>query len=86
MILESMGKHYFQSFDNPFLQLAEYEYQLQRVFKSHAISLPIYSAVVFSFPNCQVKNPPANKTILSKRGVNPFIRNISIKSPILNSS
>lgn len=75
-----------QSFDNPFLQLAEYEYQLQQVFQSLAIILPIYSAVVFPIPTSQIKHPPANKTILSKRGIKPYIRNISTLSPLINSS
>ncbi|MFF2753429.1 nuclease-related domain-containing protein [Psychrobacillus sp. NPDC058041] len=72
------------SFESPVLQLEEYVYQLNLLFKAIGFNLPIYSAIVFAFPTSYIKVPPANKTILFRRGIKPYIRNIKADSPYIN--
>ncbi|WP_391207518.1 nuclease-related domain-containing protein [Psychrobacillus sp. L4] len=74
------------SYENPVLQLAEYEYQLNQIFKASGITLPIHGAVVFAFATSNIKVPPTNKTLLFRRGIKPYIRNIQTNSPILNEA
>lgn len=73
------------SFDNPVLQLEEYEHQLKRLFQANHIPLPIYSAVTFAFTSSIIKVPPIDKTILFRRGIKPFIRNIQASPCILSN-
>ncbi|MFJ8065555.1 nuclease-related domain-containing protein [Psychrobacillus sp. NPDC096426] len=72
------------AFDNPFLQLEEYENQLKRLFQANHISLPIFSAVAFAFTSSIIKVPPKNKTILFRRGIKPYIRNIQATPSLLS--
>lgn len=75
-----------RSFDNPFLQLEEYESQLIRLFQANHISLPIFSATAFAFSSSIIKDPPKNKTILFRRGIKPYIRNIPANTCILSNA
>ncbi|MFJ5769555.1 nuclease-related domain-containing protein [Psychrobacillus sp. NPDC093180] len=72
------------AFDNPFLQLEEYEIQLKRLFQANHISLPVFSAVVFPFSSSIIKDPPRNKTILFRRGIKPYIRKLKASPCILS--
>ncbi|WP_391119978.1 nuclease-related domain-containing protein [Psychrobacillus sp. L3] len=81
--LESNKTH---SYESPVLQLAEYEFQLNQIFKDSGIILPIYGALVFAFATSNIKVPPTNKTLLFRRGIKPYIRNIQTNSPILNEA
>ncbi|KQL36951.1 nuclease-related domain-containing protein [Psychrobacillus sp. FJAT-21963] len=74
------------TFENPVLQLEEYEYQLIQLFKSIGVSLPIYSAIVFAFASSYIKVAPANKVLIFRRGIKPFIRSINVGLPILTDS
>lgn len=75
-----------RSFDNPFLQLEEYQSQLKRLFQASHISLPIFRAVAFAFSSSIIKDPPKNKTILFRRGIKPYIRNIPASACILSDT
>jgi hypothetical protein len=74
------------SYESPVLQLEEYVYQLNLLFRAIGMNLPIYSAVVFAFPTSYIKVPPANKTVLSRRGIKPHIRNIKAITPYINEN
>ncbi|QFF97946.1 NERD domain-containing protein [Psychrobacillus glaciei] len=74
------------SYESPVLQLAEYEYQLNQIFKATGINLPIHGAVVFAFATSNIKVPPTNKTLLFRRGIKPYLRSIQTNSPILNEA
>ncbi|WP_166462359.1 nuclease-related domain-containing protein [Psychrobacillus vulpis] len=71
------------SFDNPVIQLEEYEYQLNLLFQTRGISIPIYSALVFAFASRYIKTPPTHKTVLFRKGIKPFLRNIKTGTPLL---
>ena len=72
------------AYDNPFLQLEEYEIQLKRLFQANHISLPVFSAVAFPFSSSIIKDPPRNKTILFRRGIKPYIRKLQASPCILS--
>lgn len=85
-IIRTLATGETRSFDNPFLQLEEYESQLKRLFQVNHISLPIFSAVAFAFSSSIIKDPPKNKTILFRRGIKPYIRNIPANARILSDA
>lgn len=83
-MIRTLATKEIHAFDNPFLQLEEYEKQLKRLFQANHIQLPIFSAVAFAFPSSIIKLPPKNKTILFRRGIKPYIRNIQTSHYILS--
>jgi len=71
------------SFDSPEIQLQEYMYQLNGIFKSAGFSLPIYGAVVFPFASSYIKTPPSETTILFRNEIRSYLRNLKTENPPL---
>lgn len=72
------------SFDSPEIQLQEYIYQLNKVFKSVGFSIPIYGAIVFPFTSSYIKIPPSETTLLFRNEIRSYLRNIKTENPPLS--
>lgn len=64
------------SFDSPEIQLQEYIYQLNVIFKAGGFSIPIYGAVVFPFTSSYIKTPPSETTILFRNEIKSYLRKL----------
>ncbi|WP_185907829.1 nuclease-related domain-containing protein [Psychrobacillus soli] len=85
-MIRTLATNETHAFDNPFLQSEDYQSQLKRLFQANHISLPIFSAVAFAFSSSIIKDPPKNKTIVFRRGIKPYIRNIPANACILTDA
>ncbi|WP_144511993.1 nuclease-related domain-containing protein [Bacillus sp. FJAT-22090] len=85
-LIRTLPSKEISSFDNPILQVEDYEYQLKHVFQTNNIPLPIYGAIVFAFSSSIIKVPPKNKTILFRRGIKSYLRNIQIGPRMLTDT
>ncbi|MFJ7825490.1 nuclease-related domain-containing protein [Psychrobacillus sp. NPDC096623] len=72
------------SFESPEIQLQEYIYQLNGIFKETGISIPIYGAVVFPFTSSYMKTPPGKTTILFRNEIRFYLRNLGTQNPPLS--
>ena len=73
-----------QSFDSPEIQLQEYTFQLNGIFKEAGFSIPIYGAVVFPFASSYIKTPPSTTTILFRNEIRFYLRNLETQNPPLS--
>ena len=64
------------SFDSPEIQLQEYIYQLNVIFKAGGFSIPIYGAVVFPFSSSYIKTPPSETTVLFRNEIKSYLRKL----------
>lgn len=72
------------SFDSPEIQLQEYIYQLNKIFKTAGCSIPIYGAVVFPFTSSYIKTPPRETTVLFRNEIRSYLRNLKTQNPPLS--
>lgn len=72
------------SFDSPEIQLQEYLYQLNGIFKAAGFSIPIYGAIVFPFTSSYIKTPPSETTILFRNEIRSYLRTLKTQNPPLS--
>lgn len=72
-------------FDCPSLQLEEYEYQLNLVFQKNNIPLPVFGAIVFAFSTSYIQASPSKTTILTRKQIKPYLREMNTERPFLSN-
>ena len=72
------------SFDSPEIQLQEYIYQLNMIFKAAGFLIPIYGAVVFPFTSSYIKTPPSETTVLFRNEIRAYLRKLKPHDPPLS--